>query len=445
MRCSFVPPWLLAHVAETVHGVLPDPAAARCEETLLRDAAFRRQREAGAAAAPPRLPAAWTVHTADHEERLPGRPVRSAGDPASGDPAVDEAADGIGVALGFLGDVLGRRSYDDAGAPVSLTVHYGDRYANAFWDGRQLVFGDGDGVVFERLTKSFDVLGHELAHAVTEHTAGLVYRDQPGALNESFSDVLAACMEQRRTGEAAADAGWLIGEGLFRPGVHARALRDMRHPGTAYDDPRLGRDPQPDHMDRFVVTSDDNGGVHLNSGIPNRAFVLAATAIGGHAWERPLAIWWAAMTDARVTPTSSFREFAEVTVAVAGDDADAVRGAWQQVGVLADGSPGIAPASDRIDRVVDEPELPDVVEVRRTGGLLGRTETGTVDLRTEDPRAGLVAELVTRVDFAAFTSSAGQPDRFVYTFRLSGREVRVPEQELTGELRRLARVVLGEE
>lgn len=442
MRCSFVPPWLLAHVSETVHGVLPDPAAARCEETLRRDAAFRRQRESGVVAEPPRLPAAWTVHTADHREQLPGRPVRSAGDPPSGDQAVDEAADGIDVALAFLDEVLARRSYDDAGAPASLTVHYGDRYANAFWDGRQLVFGDGDGVVFERLTKSFDVLGHELAHAVTEHTAGLVYRDQPGALNESFSDVLAACMEQRRAGESADEAGWLIGEGLFKPGVHARGLRDMRHPGTAYDDPRLGRDPQPDHMDRFVVTTDDNGGVHLNSGIPNRAFVLAATAIGGHSWERPLAIWWAAMTDARVTPTTTFREFAEVTVAVAGDDAGAIRAAWQEVGVLVgdggpsgDGGSGQQPAA----------ELPDVVEVRRSGGLLGRTETGRVDLRTEDPRAGLVAELVTRVDFTAFSGRGGQPDRFVYTFRLSGHEVRVGEHELTGELRRLARVVLGEE
>lgn len=443
MRCSFVPPWLLAHVAETVHGVLPDPAAARCEETLRRDATFRRQREAGAGAEPPRLPTAWTVHTADHQEHLPGRPVRSAGEPATGDAAVDEAADGIEVALGFLDEVLDRQSYDDAGASASLTVHYGDRYANAFWDGRQLVFGDGDGVVFERLTKSFDVLGHELAHAVTEHTAGLVYRDQPGALNESFSDVLAACMEQRRAGETAAEAGWLIGEGLFKPGVHARALRDMRHPGTAYDDPRLGRDPQPDHMDRYVAASDDNGGVHLNSGIPNRAFVLAATAIGGQAWERPLAIWWAAMTDTRVTPTATFREFAEVTVAVAGDEADAVRAAWQGVGVLAgagSGEDGSGPQS-----AAEDPELPDVVEVCRSGGLLGRTETGRVDLRTEDPRAGLVAELVTRVDFSAFTGGGGQPDRFVYTFRLSGHEVRVGEHELTGELRRLARVVLGDE
>ncbi|MFC6345541.1 M4 family metallopeptidase, partial [Nocardioides hankookensis] len=187
------------------------------------------------------------------------------GSAPSGDEAVDEAATGITGALALFAEVYGRASYDGAGAPVSLTVHYGQDYDNAFWDGVQLVFGDGDGRVFERFTKPVDVLGHELTHAVTEHTAGLVYEDQPGALNESVSDVFAACLKQRLLGQSADQADWLIGAGIFVPGIAARALRDMAAPGTAYDDPALGRDPQVGHLDDYVSTSEDNGGVHLNS------------------------------------------------------------------------------------------------------------------------------------------------------------------------------------
>ncbi len=164
------------------------------------------------------------------------------------------------------------------------TVHYGQDYVNAFWDGTQLVFGDGDRRVFDRFTKPVDVLGHEFSHGVVQHTAGLVYQGQPGALNESVADVFAACLKQRLLAQTPAQADWLIGEGLFLPGVRARALRDMAAPGTAYDDPVLGRDPQVGHMDDYVETTDDNGGVHLNSGIPNRAFQLAATSIGGNTW-----------------------------------------------------------------------------------------------------------------------------------------------------------------
>ena len=176
------------------------------------------------------------------------------------------------------------------------TVHYERNYDNAFWNGTQLVFGDGDGQVFDRFTKPVDVLGHELTHAVTEHTAGLVYQGQSGALNESVSDVFAVLPQAAAARPGRRRGDWLIGAGLFLPGVQARALRDMAAPGTAYDDPALGKDPQPGHMDDYVDTTDDNGGVHLNSGIPNRAFHLAATAIGGSSAEGAGRIWYAALT-----------------------------------------------------------------------------------------------------------------------------------------------------
>ena len=97
----------------------------------------------------------------------------------------------------MFADGFSRSSYDGAGAPVTHHRPLRPRYDNAFWDGSQLVFGDGDGTIFERFTKSADVLAHEFGHAVTEHTAALVYRDQSGALNESVSDVFAACFKQR--------------------------------------------------------------------------------------------------------------------------------------------------------------------------------------------------------------------------------------------------------
>jgi Zn-dependent metalloprotease len=249
MPCSFVPPYLLRRLAEV------DVAAA---STLAIDEQVRAARETGHR--PPGPVAgvpAWTVSTADNTQDLPGRAVRVAVDGESGDAAVDEAAAGLTASLALLSEAFGRDSYDDRGAPVSATVHYGHDYVNAFWDGDQLVFGDGDGRVFERFTKPVDVLGHELAHAVTEHAAGLLYRGQPGALNESVSDVFASCLRQRLLGQSVTEADWLIGAGLFRPTVQARAMRDMAAPGTAYDDPQLGRDPQVGHLDDYVETPDD--------------------------------------------------------------------------------------------------------------------------------------------------------------------------------------------
>ena len=315
MTCSFVPPYLLEQIArsDAARG-----AAARATATLTVDAqlrdlratttprrrAHRRRRPRPA----PRRPSPTGPSTRPATpRRCPARPCAASGDPASGDVAVDEAADGIDGALRLFAEVFDRSSYDGAGAAVSVTVHYGRDYDNAFWDGTQLVFGDGDGEIFDRFTKPVDVLGHELSHAVTEHTAGLRYQDQSGALNESVSDVFGSCLKQWLLGQTVDQADWLVGAGLFLPGVSARGLRDMANPGTAYDDPRLGKDPQGASMDDYIETTDDNGGVHLNSGIPNRAFHLAATAIGGRSWEGAGAIWYAALTGGAGRPRHRLR------------------------------------------------------------------------------------------------------------------------------------------
>ena len=332
------------------------------------------------------------------------------------------------------------RPTTDAGAPVSVTVHYGRDYDNAFWNGTQLVFGDGDGEIFDRFTKPVDVLGHELTHAVTEHSAGLRYQGQSGALNESVSDVFGSCLKQWLLGQTVDQADWLIGAGLFLPGVSARGLRDMANPGTAYDDPQLGKDPQGASMDDYIDTTDDNGGVHLNSGIPNRAFHLAATAVGGHAWEGAGTIWYAALTGGHVGPDTDFAGFAAATVAAAGDReqdwADAVRQAWETVGVTPDDGSTTAPTT--VEPATDE----SLVVVRRTGGFAGRTTEGSVDLTSHDARVPEVRSLVDRIDLAEVPGGNPHPDMFVYDFNLCGRCAQVPEQHLTPDLSRLAVIVL---
>ncbi|MDQ2979781.1 MAG: M4 family metallopeptidase, partial [Acidobacteriota bacterium] len=256
--------------------------------------------------------------------------------------AVDEAYDGAGATYDLYRETYGRNSIDDRGMRLDSSVHYGSGYDNAFWNGSQMVYGDGDGKLFHRFTLCVDVVGHELTHGVTAHEANLEYHDQPGALNESISDVFGSLVKQRARGQTAQQADWLIGEGLFTSAVSGVSLRSMKAPGTAYDDPVLGRDPQPGHMRDYVETYEDDGGVHINSGIPNRAFYLAAVAIGGNAWEKAGKIWYVALRD-HLRRSSTFADAASLSARVAADlygadggEARAVREAWKAVGVKGD-------------------------------------------------------------------------------------------------------------
>jgi Zn-dependent metalloprotease len=222
---------------------------------------------------------------------------------------------------------------------LDSSVHYGVQYDNAFWDGQQMIYGDGDGELFNRFTISLDVIGHELTHGVTQYTAGLQYSGQSGALNESMSDVFGTMVKQWALGQSVNKADWLIGDGLLMPAVHGVALRSMKDPGSAYDDPRLGKDPQPKNMASYVNTAEDNGGVHINSGIPNYAFYLAASAIGGNSWDKTGKIWYNTLTK-RLTPTADFQAAADGTVSSAGElfgvnspEQTAVIKSWQKVGI----------------------------------------------------------------------------------------------------------------
>ncbi len=264
--------------------------------------------------------------------------VRSEGDGPTGDAATDEAYDGLGATYGFWWDIFVRDSLDGDGLPLLGVVHYGVKYDNAFWDGERMVFGDGDGEIFNRFTIAIDIIGHELGHGVIQDEGPLRYSGQSGALNESLADVFGAMVKQRVLGQDAGEADWLIGAELLTERVKGRALRSMIEPGTAYDDPVLGKDPQPAHFDDFVRTAADNGGVHINSGIPNRAFVLAAQALGGSAWDVAGKVWFSALRSPDLTADATFADFAAITLAVAAesepDAVAAIRDGWTTVGVV---------------------------------------------------------------------------------------------------------------
>lgn len=283
------------------------------------------------------------ISDAGRREALPGVPVRREDEPATGDPAADEAFDGLGATFALFAEEYARNAIDGHGGALLATVHYGERYDNAFWNGERMVFGDGDGEVFTGFTRSLSVIAHELTHGVIESAGGLTYSGQSGALNESIADVFGALVDQRAAGQQADEASWLIGAEIFTDAVDGVALRSLSAPGTAYDDAVLGRDPQPAHMRDYVETTADNGGVHINSGIPNKAFHAAATALGGYAWERAGRIWYLTLTSGSLTSTSDFAAFAHATITTAareyGENSEehiAVRSAWTGVGVIED-------------------------------------------------------------------------------------------------------------
>jgi Zn-dependent metalloprotease len=290
-----------------------------------------------------------TIYNGGGSTNLPGTLICGEGDIGNThDQDAINAYNGLGDTYNFYKAAYNRNSIDNRGMRLDATVHYGNRYDNAFWNGSQMVFGDGDGQIFNSFTICLDVIGHELTHGVTQHEASLVYQGQSGALNESMSDVFGSLIKQYKLGQTADTADWLIGQGLL---VHGGALRSMKAPGTAYtNDPNIGSDPQPADMSGYVNTDDDNGGVHLNSGIPNRAFYLAAAALGGNAWEQAGKIWYTALPT--LPENSTFQQAADLFYQAAlglyganSKQVDAVGNAWAQVGLPPSGSAQVARAT----------------------------------------------------------------------------------------------------
>ncbi|MFB7476050.1 M4 family metallopeptidase [Kitasatospora sp. NPDC056184] len=280
------------------------------------------------------------IYDARNKDSLPGTLVRSEGEDAGTDELVDGVYDALGTTFDFFLTAYGRNSLDGQGGTLRATVHYREKFMNVFWEDGRLVLGDGDGEIFQlRPRDLLDVVAADVSRQILNPQLG--YFHQSGALSESVCDVFASLVKQYALGQSTDQADWLLGAGMLSPSLKAKALRSLAAPGTAYDDTRLGKDLQPAHMDRYVELPlhRDNGGVHINSGIPNRAFHLVATAIGGNAWERAGRIWYDAATGGKLSAEATFADFAELTATVAedlygtGKELDAVNSAWKTVGV----------------------------------------------------------------------------------------------------------------
>lgn len=277
------------------------------------------------------------VYDAKHREQLPGKLIRSEGQPKSKDLAVNEAFDHSGIVYDFYQHVFGRNSLDGRGMSLISSVHLGKLYNNAFWDGEQMAYGDGDGQLFVRFTKALDVVGHELSHGVVTHTANLEYRDEPGALNEHFADVMGEMTAQWHKKEDCSMADWLVGAEIMGPATKAKGLRSFKQAPAFVDDPVLGTDPQPKHLKDKYKGQEDHGGVHINSGIPNHAFYLVCMALGGNSWDKAGPIWYHTLR--RLGSRSDFADMQRETTSSAiilfghgSLEVKAVEKAWKSVG-----------------------------------------------------------------------------------------------------------------
>ncbi|GJI94761.1 metalloprotease [Duganella caerulea] len=331
--CFIIPPSMLRKLA--------DSATSHADRCLLLDqcetsAYLRGQRSispvaTGVAAVGEKR---RTVYDANHKTTLPGKLMRTEGGVAVADAAVNQAYDGAGITYDFYREVLKRNSIDNKGLRIDSTVHYQNKFNNAFWNGQQMVYGDGDGKLFLGFTGALDVIAHELTHGVTQHAVpgGLIYENQSGALNESISDVFGSIIKQWKLKQSAEQADWLIGAGILAPGV-GKALRSMADPGNK--ELTWSGDDQPKTMAGYV----EGGDVHTNSGIPNHAFYAAAIALKGNSWDKAGPVWYKAL--GLLTPNASFSDMAKATsqaaVLLYGADSPeqhAVQAAWKVVGVV---------------------------------------------------------------------------------------------------------------
>jgi len=337
--CFVIPPHILRNIAGSAQAAAGELREGAQETIQTMQSLVQEREHPELVASRPKLQRRLHIYDAGHLQKLPGKLVLTDREKRHGDTEVLEAYDGCTKTYDFYADVYARNSIDNRGQRMDSTVHYGKHFDNAFWNGRQMIYGDGDGKLFRRFTVAIDVIGHELTHGVTQNSAALGYHGQTGALNEHLSDVFGMMLKQYLLQLTPLESDWVIGAGLFMPAVKGKGVRCMLHPGTAYDDPILGKDPQPSHMDGYVVTSEDNGGIHINSGIPNRAFALASLELKKESWETVGPVWYQTLTE-RLEADAQFEDFAAATVDVAGEiygifsnEQRAVAYGWEQVGL----------------------------------------------------------------------------------------------------------------
>lgn len=206
------------------------------------------------------------TYNANNRTSLPGTLVNNTTNAftATTNKAAVDAHYYAGKTYDYYKSTFDRNSYNGSGAIIKSTVHYSRNYNNAFWNGSQMVYGDGDGTTFIPLSGGLDVVAHELTHAVTSTESNLIYQNESGALNEAISDIFGTVVEFKYQ---AAKADYLIGEDIYTPNTSGDALRSMANPALNGD---------PDYYGNRYTGTGDNGGVHTNSGIINKAAYLIA-------------------------------------------------------------------------------------------------------------------------------------------------------------------------
>jgi len=234
------------------------------------------------------------VFDSQHSEEQRVKLVRGEGQLAINDREVNSVYDHAGIIRRYFLEDLGWNSLDNSGMDLLFNVHLSVQYNNAFWDGDDVSYGDGDGTYFKGFAHAIDVTAHEMSHGIVQYTAGLLYEGQPGALNEHFADVFGTVIKQLYKGQNEQTADWLLGDEIMGPALAGRAIRSMKTP----DDPHIPLDPQPAHMKDYFHGEEDYYGVHINSGIPNKAFYLVALHTGTFAAGK---LWFEALKKLRNT------------------------------------------------------------------------------------------------------------------------------------------------
>jgi Zn-dependent metalloprotease len=342
--CFAVPKRLLRQLAdesEPEHREVLNAQIAHCSK-------LRAERAACAKSPAPnktgKQPLHRQVFDAEGRTYLPGRLLRDEDDPPTRDKHADQAYENIGIALQFFKEVLGRDSVDGRGMRIDASVHYGYLFANAMWTGEQMIVGDGDGRYVNGLAQSLGIIAHEFTHGISQHIVkgglGVVQipgqppalKGEAGALNESFSDVFASMIKQWKANQDVHSADWLLGEDILAAGA-GKAIRSLKDPGNR----RLTWRQDDQIKDYKLYRSTD--GPHKAAGIPNHAFYVAATQLGGKSWETLAPVWLRAYD--RLRSRATFLNAAHATQSVAatlhGKDSAALRAVkagWQKAGVL---------------------------------------------------------------------------------------------------------------
>jgi Zn-dependent metalloprotease len=361
--CQIIPDDVLKKIEK--NGTQSEKIAVK--KTLIESAKIRKRRELAPVPQPHAQGEDRQVYDAENKTDLPGKLVRTENDLNTGDQTVDETFDASGNFYRLLLAEFKRKSFDGNGARITSVVHFDKNFDNAYWDGERYV--EGDGFYFNPFSRDLTVPGHEIGHAVVQYSANLEYQGQSGALNEHLADVFGCLTEQYAYTQDVTEASWLIGqlicEGKIKSGSDKpAALRNMLEPGTGYNDPIIGRDPQGADMSHYDPSSDDNGGVHVNSGIPNRAFALACKEVGGFAWEKIGQIWYQVLTT-RAKSSTKFQAFANMTYVSAevlfgpgSKEQLAIQGGWDAVEIDATKADEPAPAPSPLP---DSPCMPAIL------------------------------------------------------------------------------------